>query len=44
MSGESVSTYPRRPKEEAFSNAVDVVERLCNTLDAAISPTCRSTT
>ena len=26
--GESVSTYPRRPKEEAFSNAVDVVELL----------------
>ena len=24
----SVSTYPRRPKAEAFSNAVDVVERL----------------
>ena len=28
MSGESVSTYPCRPKAEAFSNAVDVVERL----------------
>ena len=28
MSGESVSMYPRRPKAEAFSNAVDVVERL----------------
>ena len=28
MSGESVSTYPHRPKSEAFSNAVDVVERL----------------
>ena len=27
MSGESVSMYPRRPKAEAFSNAVDVVER-----------------
>ena len=27
-SGESVSTYLRRPKAEAFSNAVDVVERL----------------
>ena len=26
--GESVSTYPRRPKVEAFSNVVDVVERL----------------
>ena len=28
MRGENVSTYPRRPKAEAFSNAVDVVERL----------------
>ena len=28
MRGESVSTYPHRPKAEAFSNAVDVVERL----------------
>ena len=27
-SGESVCTYPRRPKEEEFSNTVDVVERL----------------
>ena len=27
MSEESVSMYPRRPKAEAFSNAVDVVER-----------------
>ena len=26
--GESVSTYPRRPKAEAFSNSVDVDERL----------------
>ena len=26
--GESVSTYPPRPKAEALSNAVDVVERL----------------
>ena len=25
---ETVSTYPHRPKAEAFSNAVDVVERL----------------
>ena len=25
---ESVSMYPRRPKAEAFSNTVDVVERL----------------
>ena len=27
-SGESVSTYPHRPKAEALNNAVDVVERL----------------
>ena len=33
MSGESVSTYPRRPKVEALSNAVDVVERLCDPTD-----------
>ena len=26
--GESVSTYPRRPKAEALCNMVDVVERL----------------
>ena len=26
--GESVSTYPRRPKEEAFDNTVDVVKLL----------------
>ena len=26
MSGESVTTYPRRPKAEALSNVVDVVE------------------
>src|SRR3989337_1586873 len=32
-SGESVSTYPRRPKAEALSNAVDVVERLRNPTD-----------
>ena len=32
-SGESVSTYPRRPKAEAFSNAVDVVECLGNPTD-----------
>ena len=30
MRGESMSTYPHRPKAEAFSNAVDVVERLHN--------------
>ena len=28
MRWESVSTYPCRPKTEAFSNTVDVVERL----------------
>ena len=28
MRRESVSTYPRRPKAEAFTNTVDVVERL----------------
>ena len=33
MSGESVSTYPRTPKAEAFSNAVDVVERLRDPTD-----------
>ena len=32
-SGESVSTYPRRPKAEALSNAVDVVERLHDPTD-----------
>ena len=32
-SGESVSTYPRRPKGEAFSNAVDVVEHLRDPTD-----------
>ena len=33
MSGESVSMYPRRPKAEAFSNAIDVVERLRDPTD-----------
>ena len=28
-----MSTYPRRPKAEAFSNSVDVVERLRNPTD-----------
>ena len=28
-----MSTYPRRPKVEAFSYAVDVVERLCDPTD-----------
>ena len=31
--GESVSTYPRRPKAEAFSNVVNVVERLRDPTD-----------
>ena len=33
-SGESVSTYPRRPKAEAFSNAVDIFELLRDPTDA----------
>ena len=43
MSGESVSTYPRRPKAEAFSNAVDVVERLHDPTDPSterMAPPC----
>ena len=32
-SGENVSTYPRRPKAGAFSNAVDVVEFLHGPID-----------
>ena len=32
-SGESVSAYPHRPKAEAFSNVVDVVERLRDSTD-----------
>ena len=39
MSGESVSTYSRRPKAEAFSNAVDVVERLCDPTDPSTERT-----
>ena len=38
-SGESVSTYPRRPKAEAFSNAVDVVERLRDPTDPSTERT-----
>ena len=30
---ESVSTYPRKPKAEALSNTVDVVERLRDPTD-----------
>ena len=38
-SGESVSTYPRRPKAEAFSNAVDVVEYLRDPTDPSTERT-----
>ena len=41
-SGESVSTYPRRPKAEAFSNAVDVVERLRDPTDPSTERTAPS--
>ena len=36
---ESVSTYPRRPKVEAFSNAVYVVERLHDPTDPSTKHT-----
>ena len=39
MIRESVSTYPRRPKVEAFSNAVDVVERLHDPTDPSTERT-----
>ena len=39
MRGESVSTYPHRPKEEAFSNAVDVVKRLHDPTDPSTERT-----
>ena len=39
MSGESVSTCPCRPKAEAFSNAVDVVERLRDPTDPSTERT-----
>ena len=38
-----LSTYPRRPKAEAFSNAVDVVERLRDPTDPSterMAPPC----
>ena len=38
-SGESVSTYPRRPKAEAFRNAVDVVKRLHDPTDPSTERT-----
>ena len=34
-----MSTYPRRPKAEAFSNAVDVVERLHDPTDSSTERT-----
>ena len=34
-----MSTYPRRPKAEAFSNAVDVVKRLRNPTEASTERT-----
>ena len=34
-----MSTYPRRPKAEAFSNAVDVVERLRDPIDPSTEHT-----
>ena len=34
-----MSTYPRRPKAEAFSNTVDVVERLLDPSDPSIEHT-----
>ena len=34
-----MSTYPRRPKTEAFSNAVDVVERLLDPTDPSTERT-----
>ena len=36
---ESVSMYPPRPKAEAFSNAVDVVERLRDPTDPSTERT-----
>ena len=39
MSGESVSTYPRRQKAGAFSNAVDLVEHLRDPTDPSTKHT-----
>ena len=39
MRGESVSMYPRRPKAEVFSDAVDVVERLHDPTDPSTKRT-----
>ena len=41
-SGESVYTYPRRPKAGAFSDAVDVVERLRDPTDPSTKCTAPS--
>ena len=38
-SGEGVSTYPRRSKAEAFSNTLDVVERLRDPTDPSTKRT-----
>src|SRR3954468_20473967 len=38
-SGESVSTYPRRPKAKAFSNAVDVVQHIRDSTDPSTERT-----
>ena len=42
MRGESVSTYPCRPKVEAFSNAVDVVKHLHDSIDPSTECTAPS--
>ena len=34
-----MSTYPHRPKAEAFSNAFDVVEHLCDSTDPSTKHT-----
>ena len=34
-----MSTYPRRPKAEAFSNAADIVERLRDPIDPSTERT-----
>ena len=43
-SGESVSTYPCRPKAKAYSNAVDVVDRLRDAADPSTERTAPSRT
>ena len=40
MRWESVSTYPCRPKAEAFSNVVDVVKPLHNPSTKRMAPPC----